>query len=143
MKRIRNVDWAVDTSLKEDLIQLVKRRYKRSEILIEVKKKYNQYAWSLKTLGTRLNFFEISYIDKNVELEDVYTAVATELEGTGSKLGYRAMNKKLREVHNLSVPRDLVYNVMEDLDSEGLRSRGNVGVSKRKKREKNFTSEVR
>ena len=35
-----------------------------------------------------------------------------ELEGPGQYLGYRAMQRKLREQHKLAVPRTLVYDVM-------------------------------
>ena len=142
MSRIRNVSWKEDQCLKSELSELVKRRYKRVEILTEVKKKYQYYAWSLKTLGNRLAFFQIKYIDDDIDLEDVYTAVRSELNGTGKDLGYRAMNKKVREIHNLKVQRDVVYNVMEDLDPEGLKARGNVGISKRPKRTKIFVSRV-
>ena len=41
-------------------------------------------------------------------------------EGPGQLLGYRAMNQKLRTEHNVQVLRHLVYNVMAELDSEGL-----------------------
>ena len=43
-----------------------------------------------------------------------------EVEGPGRLLGYRALHKKIREVHNLNVPRNLVYAMMEEVDPEGL-----------------------
>ena len=46
--------------------------------------------------------------------------MASELEGPGKLLGYRAMQKKIRQV---DVPRDLVHAVMYDLDPEGLENR--------------------
>ena len=49
--------------------------------------------------------------------------MASELEGPGKLLGYRAMQKKIRQVHQLDVPRDLVHAVMYDLDPEGLENR--------------------
>lgn len=42
----------------------------------------------------------------------------------------------------MNVSRDLVYNFMKDIFPEGLESRGGVGVSKKKKREKIFLSSV-
>ena len=66
------------------------------------------------------------------------------MEGPGQYLGYRAMQRKLREQHKLAVPRNLVYDVMGMVDPEGLKRRGNVG---RKKRQRGatgtFTSLVR
>ena len=38
-------------------------------------------------------------------------AVREEIEDPGQFLGYRAMQRKLREQHSLAVPHDLVYNV--------------------------------
>ena len=47
-------------------------------------------------------------------------AVANELEGPGKLLGYRAMQKKIRQVHDLNVPRDHMHAVMYDVDPEVL-----------------------
>ena len=41
----------------------------------------------------------------------------SELEGPGQLLGYRSMQRKIREQHQLAVPRNLVYNLMTELDS--------------------------
>ena len=62
-----------------------------------------------------------------------------ELEGPGRLLGYRALNKKLRTEHNVQVPRHLVYNMIAELDPEGLEARS---LQRRKKKPKGqFTSE--
>ena len=58
-------------------------------------------------------------------------AIAEEMDGPGKLLGYRAMQKKIRQEHELNVPRDLVHAVMYDLDPEGLEARS-VGEKKRK-----------
>ena len=142
MDQIRNPDWKDDILLKEDLADLVKRSYKKKEILVVMKKKYPYYAWGMRTLGNRLQHLGIKFIDNSIPIGDVYNAVRTELEGPGSKLGYRGMYQKVREVHGLNVNRDLVYDVMKDICPEGLESRGGVGISKKKKREKRFLSPV-
>ena len=49
------------------------------------------------------------------------------MKGPGRLLGYRSLHKKVREVHGLKVPRNLVYDVMADLNPEGLEERGGVG----------------
>ena len=54
-----------------------------------------------------------------------------EVEGPGRLLGYRALHEKIREVHNLNVPRNLVYVMMEEVDPEGLEERSCVGERKR------------
>ena len=54
-------------------------------------------------------------------------------------LGYRAMHQKLRTERNVLVPRHLVYNVMAELDPEGLEARN---LQRKKKEVKgHFTSE--
>ena len=58
-----------------------------------------------------------------------------ELAGPGQRLGYRAMNQKLRNEHNITVPRDLVYAVMTELHDEGLKRRG---VTTKKKPQKGY-----
>ena len=66
------------------------------------------------------------------------------MEGPGQYLGYRAMQRKLREQHKLAVPRNLVYDVMGMVDPEGLERRGNVGQKKRQRGATGtFTSLVR
>lgn len=50
-------------------------------------------------------------------------AVKKEADGPGKLLGYRAMRNKLRQEHDLLVPRDLVHDAMFDLDEEGLAAR--------------------
>ena len=61
----------------------------------------------------------------------VEEAVREEMDGRGRLLGYRALHKKVREVHGLKVPRNLVYAMMENVDSSGLEERGGVGQPKR------------
>ena len=49
--------------------------------------------------------FEIYYSDKNISVENVKKAVKVEFEGTDALLGYRAIQKKLRQVGNIRVSR--------------------------------------
>ena len=44
------------------------------------------------------------------------------------------MQKKLRQEHNLKVPRDLVYAVMSDIDPNGLEARAIGNARKKEKR---------
>lgn len=126
---IRNSDWEDDEQLKSDLQRYVKQNLRRREILDF--RDFPEYAWSLGTLSRRLAFFGIQYIKYDTDIEEVETAVREEIEGPGQLLGYRAMHKKLREQHNLAVPRDLVHDVMGLVDPEGLQRRGDVGKKKR------------
>ena len=60
------------------------------------------------------------------------------MEGPGQLLVYRAMHHKIREQHQLCVPRNLVHNVMAVVDPEGLEQRGNVSMKKRQRSNRNI-----
>ena len=86
-----------------------------------------------RSLDRRLRHFGIFYSNRDVTVDDVRQPVSKELDGPGKLLGYRAIQKKIRQEYELNVPRDLVHAVMYDLDPEGLEASG-VGAKKRKPR---------
>ena len=131
MSYFHNDAWKEDLQLKEDLQKYVGQLFKREEILSFVIRDYSCYTWSVRSLDRRLRHFDIFYSDKDVTVDYVRQAVAEEMDGPGKLLGYRAMQKKIRQEHELNVPRDLVHAVMYDLDPEGLEARS-VGAKKRK-----------
>ena len=111
---------------------------KRAEIVDFVKRDYPQFCWSLPTLARRMKFLGIKYISRETTLADIKTAVQNELDGPGKLLGYRAMNQKLRTEHHICVPRNVVADVLYEMDPEGVQSRN---VKKKKKKDKKpFTS---
>ena len=138
--RIRNEEWQQDDDLKDMLARYVKENLRRREILDFVCRDFDQYAWSLRSLDRRLEYFNIRYTDRNVvvELGEIETAVRQEMDGPGKLLGYRALHKKLRQVHELNVPRDVVYAVMYSVDPVALEER--APQFKKKKPKSNFTS---
>ena len=72
----------------------------QSEILDLMKVHYPMYAWSLRTLSRRLQHFGIKFINYAIDVEDVKRAVVKEMDGPGRLLGYRALHKKIRELHH-------------------------------------------
>ena len=64
--------------------------------------------------------------------------VKEEMQGPGKLLGYRALHKKLRQVHDLNVPRDLVHAVMYNVDPDALAER--FPQYKKKTAKSNFAS---
>ena len=102
--RLRNDSWKEGLNLKEE------------EIFDFMLRDFDCYAWSVRTLDRRLRYFDIRYTDTDVAVDEVEEAVTREMEGPGRLLGYRAMKKKLRKVHDLRVPRDLVHAVMYNVD---------------------------
>ena len=138
---IRSSDWEDDNDLKKnDLAEFVSLNLKRMEILDFWRKDYPMYAWSLRSLARRMQYFGIQFTDYDVEVNDMEAAVEKEISGPGKLLGYRAMHKKIREIHGLSVPRDLVYMVMAKVDPRGLEERGGVRKARRTRRDKAFMS---
>lgn len=132
-------EWKADIQLKTDMENCVRQGLTRNETLDFLKRDFPNYLWSIRSLDRRLRYFDIYYNDVKVSVEDVREVVKKELEGPGKLLGYRAMHKKVRQEHNLLVTRDAVYDVMYDLDPDGLKARGPVGVNKQRKKG-NFTS---
>ena len=132
--RIRNPDWQEDAELKQDLKRYILQNLSRREILDFVSRDYAQYAWSLGTLSRRLAYFDIKYIEYNTDLKEVEAALQSELQGPGQLLGYRSMQRKTREQHQLAVLRNLVYNLMTEIDPDGLERRGSVGKLRKHKR---------
>ena len=98
---IRNSDWEDDNDLKNDLAKFVSLNLKRMEILDFLRKDYPMYAWSLRSLARRMQYFGIQFTDCDVEVNDVEAAVEKEILGQGKLLGYRAMHKKIREIHGI------------------------------------------
>ena len=118
--RIRHVNWIHYKQLEATLRKLVGDNLKRTEILDYMLRDFPEYAWSLRTLDRRLRYFDIYKMDKHVSVEEVQQMVLKEISGPGRLLGYRAMHSKIRQYHQLNVPRDLVYATMEDIDPKGL-----------------------
>ena len=142
MARIRNSEWQEDEQLRNDLACYVRQNLRKSKILDFIKTMYPHYAWSIRTLARRLEYFEIKFTDYDVDVEEVERVVRQEMEGPGRLLGYRALHKKVREIHGLNVPRNLVYDVMYEVNPQGLEERGGVGQPKRPRRTATFISSV-
>ena len=77
----------------------------------------------MRTLDRRLRWFDIYRTDPTVTQEALRTAVTEELDGPGKLFGYRAMTNKIRQEHNLKVPRRVVHAMMYDVNPEGLQQR--------------------
>ena len=60
--------------------------------------------------------------------EGVEAALQSELQGPGQLLGYRSVQRKIREQYQLAAPRNLVYDLMTELDPDGLEQRESVPV---------------
>lgn len=91
-------------------------------------------------MGWRLKEFKIYYSDKTVWVSNVEDAVKVELEGPDALLGYRVMQKKLRQVCNLWVPQDLVHCLdPEHVLSRPRSFRSSCPLNKKKERKGNFS----
>ena len=117
---MRNATWMEDNALRKDMEKYVAQDIRRKEILDFMN--YAEYSWSFRSLDRRLRYFDIYYTDRNVSVQEVKDAVKLEVNRPGKLLGYRAMQKKLRQEHDLKVPHDLVHAVMYDVDPQRLGS---------------------
>lgn len=119
-----------DAKLKDDLQRYVMENLHPKEVLDFVKGYYPQYAWSLGTLDRRLDHFGSRCINYDADIREVEAAVREETNGPGQLLDYPVMHRKIREQHNLAVPRDLVYDIITLVEPEDLERRVNVGKKK-------------
>ena len=70
-ERIRNPEWENDEVLRSDLQKYVCQNLQLNAILDFVKLVYPMHAWSLRSLGRRLQFFGIKYTYYEVDLVEV------------------------------------------------------------------------
>ena len=96
---IRNSDWEDDNDLNNDLAKFVSLNLKRTEILDFLRKDYPMYAWSLRSLARRMQYFGIQFTDYDVEVNDVEAAVEKEISGPGKLLGCRSERAKGFSLH--------------------------------------------
>ncbi|PFX19170.1 hypothetical protein AWC38_SpisGene16429 [Stylophora pistillata] len=139
-ERVRNPEWQNDEALRGELQKYVRQNLRRNEFLDFNEVDYPMHEWSLRSLYRRLQFFGIKYTDYEVDIAEVKRAFKKELQGPGKLLGLRAMQQKVRELHDLNFPRDVVYAVMGEADPEGLKARGGVGQSDRPRRTTAFVT---
>ena len=88
-----------DNDLNNDLAKFVSLNLKRMEILDFLRKDYPMYAWSLRSLARRMQYFGIQFTDYDVEVNDVEAAVEKEISGPGKLLGYRSERAKGFSLH--------------------------------------------
>ena len=56
-----------------------------------------------------MRYFDIHYTDNNVTVEQISDAVKKEVDGPGKLLGYIAIQKTLRQEHELNVPWEFMW----------------------------------
>ncbi|XP_066934668.1 uncharacterized protein [Clytia hemisphaerica] len=59
----------------------------------------------------------------NCSLAHVCDTLMTEIQGSGSLLGYRCMHQKLRVIHNIQISRNNVMNLQKAIDPIGVAER--------------------
>ena len=129
-------NWINHVALEQHLKDYVRRNLKRKEIPDFMKCNYKQYCCSTATSDRRrLRFFDTSYTHYDTSLETVEAAVQKELIGPSKFLGYRALNQKLRMLHEVQVPRNLVHKMLQNEDPEGQKFAAHL----HKRREKDIS----
>ena len=92
--------WKEDGLLKDALKICIKQILQCKEAINFLRKDFPQYVWSIRTLGRRSHYLGV-YKDDPVSVEDVKEAVKKDLKGPGKLLGYRSMQKKMRQKYEL------------------------------------------
>ena len=133
--------WKEDDLLKRAMHTYVQQGLKREEAIDFFARRLSsirmEYPNSRQTFATFSEFITMITL---FSVEDVEETVKKELEGPGKLLGYRALHKKVRQKYDILVTRDQVYDVMYDLDPEGLAARGGVRTKKIRRKKGNFSS---
>ena len=61
------------------LTRYVKENLRRNEVLDFVSRDFSDYAWSVRTLDRRLQYFGITYTDRTVQVDEEEDAVKEEM----------------------------------------------------------------
>ncbi|KAJ8672233.1 hypothetical protein QAD02_003492 [Eretmocerus hayati] len=94
----------------EEIIALLEKNH---GVIIKRRTLKRRMPW----LGLRRN----SIVESDIN--DICSAIVTELQSCGFNLGYRAMWQKFLHVHKLRVKRDTVYKLLKIADPEGVEER--------------------
>ncbi len=115
--------WKENRELEDALRLYTRQGLQREEVLSFVQRDFPEYPWSLRTLDRRLRHFSIYRSDRNANLQDLRSAVESELNGPGKLLGYRARQNVIRQKYNLNVPRAAVHDMMYTIYLDRLKER--------------------
>ena len=86
------------------MIEAWRKRYK-----IIAEKVYKEKKCRVSWFVILENTSGVIHSNESVSVEDVKSVVNKELMGPGRVLGCRAMHVKIKNIHGLNAPRDLVY----------------------------------
>ena len=103
--------------------------------ILQLMSKYHNINMSLSTLKRRLQSFNLARSRDAMDVDHVKEAIQKEMDGPGCLFGYRSMWHSLRIGHGLTVPRDLVQTLMNEIDPDGCELR-----RRRKLRRRNYWS---
>ena len=87
-------------------------------VILEFLGKYHGISISLRTLKRRLNTYGLKKKEHVVDVARVRDLVKVEMAHAGAKSGYRPIWHALRHVHNIHPPRQMVADMLRELDPE-------------------------
>ena len=70
------------------------------------------------------------------DIEQVINAIETELEGSGNRIGYRQMHQRLRNDYGFVVQKEIVREIIKELDPVGVQARSSKRLRRREYRAK-------
>ena len=133
MCRIRNSTWEDDLELKEQLQTYIKQGLQQREIVSFIAEILLSMRGVLEACNRDCSILISTRLIQPCLRRRWELPFRKSLEGPGKLLGYRAMYHKIRQEHNLNAPRNLIHDLMYDLDPEGLEARCLMGEKKREK----------
>lgn len=101
-------------------------------VILEFLGKYHGISISLRTLKRRLNAYGLKKKEHVVDVARVRELVKDEMAHAGAQSGYRSIWHALRHVHNIHPPRQLVADILRELDPEASLARRSRRLSRRK-----------
>eukprot|EP00112_Aurelia_sp_Birch-Aquarium-sp1_P014494 Seg3133.2 transcript_id=Seg3133.2/GoldUCD/mRNA.D3Y31 product="hypothetical protein" protein_id=Seg3133.2/GoldUCD/D3Y31 len=100
------------------------------DVILAFLGKYHQIKISMRTLKKRLKSLGLGRRSQNFDANDVTLRVQQELDGPGRLRGYRSVWHSLR-MDGLSVPRNVVANILREEDPDGCAERSRRRLKRR------------
>ena len=104
------------------------------EDIVNLLNVYHAISISTRTLKRRLSMYNLKKKNNIIDPDDLRSIIRREMQECGELSGYRKIWHVLRINHHLHVPRNLVAQIVHDIDPEASRARKGNRLKRRKYR---------
>ena len=120
-----------DFASREDLVQrYFDLGFPYQEILVFLSK-YHEIILSLRQFKRLLKAMGLGRRERYSSVQQVASAVESELRGSASLIGYRAMHQRLTVDHKLTTSRETVRQILKIVDPDGVKRRSKHCLKRR------------